>query len=627
MLFRSLVILSFVFVSTISAAFSKVKSEGAGELLKDELAIQAGSVRLSQNPVKIGVLAIRGKDRALADWTATADYLSRSIEGHRFEIVPLSLAEIDEAVGAKEIDFAITNSGHYISLSAHYGGSRLVTMNARGPSSQENLTGSVIFTRASHKRIYDIKDLRGKTFMSVAPKAFCFQSAWHRMQGEGINPHKDFRKLLFVGFPQDYIAMAVRRGKVDAGNVRTGVLEAMAAEGKIKLSDFRILNPQKLKGFPYLSTTKVYPQWPFIKLKETDKALAQRVAIALLSMSPDSKAARLGDYAGWTVPLDYSSVQDLFRTLKIGPYAGLGELSLKAFFAQYKVWIISAASLLLISMLWALRTERVVIRRTKELALANEALEGQVVACQIAKEVARQRQVEVSRLAEMNSMGELASGIAHELNHPLATIANYATGSIRRLQSGEGNDDEILEVMEKVSHQANRAAQIISGLRESMRGDKRERLQTDINEIIKDAAELMELKLDTSTTKIELDLSKDLPAAMLDPIQIEQVLFNLISNGLEAIDGANSASGNLKISSFLGKDREILVSISDTGSGVADEMKTQIFNPLITTKHEGMGLGLSISLSIIKKHGGKLWLAASDENGSTFSFSLPTGEQ
>ena len=177
--------------------------------------------------VKIGILAFRGKEQTLAHWMATADYLSKAIPGSQFDIIPQTLEEMEDAVREEKIDFAVTNSGHYITLAARYGGSRLVTMNARGPTSQENLTGSVIFTRADRSDISQLDDLRGKTFMSVAPEAFCFQTARYRMREKGLNPHKDFKKLLFVGFPQDYIATAVKRGKIDAGNVRTGVLEAM----------------------------------------------------------------------------------------------------------------------------------------------------------------------------------------------------------------------------------------------------------------------------------------------------------------------------------------------------------------------------------------------------------------
>ena len=577
-------------------------------------------------PVKVGILAFRGKQEALENWTPTADYLSKSITGYDFKIVPLSLAEMEEEVSKGNLEFTLTNSGHYITLASNYGGSRLVTMNTRGTSSQENVTGSVIFTRADRTDITKLKDLRGKTFMSVAPKAFCYEMAWQRLQEHGINPNKDFAKLLFVGFPQDYIASAVQRGKIDAGNIRTGLLEELAAEGKIKLSDFRILAQKKLKGFPYITSTKTYPQWPFIKLRHTDKLLAQKVAIALLSMGHDSKAARIGKYAGWTVPLDYTPVHNLFKQLQIGPYADTGPITASKIIKQYGPWIGVALVMLTFMFAWSMRTEVLVRSRTKELSKTNKELANQITERHRAEENARQRQAELARVGEMNSMGEFASGIAHELNHPLATITNYATGCIRRMKTGRENKEEMVEILERISRQATRASQIIGGLRDNMREDKRERNLININELVSELPDLLEFNLKNSSSKLQLELADALPTALVDPVQIEQVLLNLVGNGIDAMKTANSTERSIKVTTARNENSDILVTISDTGPGISGEMRGKIFYPFVSTKNEGMGLGLSISCSIIKDHGGQLWIEESGTQGTVFRFNLPAEE-
>jgi len=576
-------------------------------------------------PVRVGILAFRGKKEALENWTPTADYLSQSIPGYDFRIVPLSLEEMEEEVSKGNLEFTLTNSGHYITLASSYGGSRLVTMNTRGTSSQENVTGSVIFTRADRTDITGIKDLRGKTFMSVAPKAFCYEMAWQRLQEHGINPNKDFSKLLFVGFPQDYIASAVQRGKIDAGNIRTGLLEELAAEGKIKLSDFRILAQKKLKGFPYITSTKTYPQWPFIKLRHTNKVLAQKVAIALLSMGHDSKAARIGKYAGWTVPLDYTPVHNLFKQLQIGPYADTGPITASKIIKQYGPWIGVALAMLTFMIAWSMRTEVLVRSRTRELSQTNKELANQIAERQRAEETARQRQAELARVGEMNSMGEFASGIAHELNHPLATITNYATGCIRKMKTGQENKEELAEILERISRQANRASQIIGGLRDAMREDKRERKLTNINELVSELPDLLEFNLKNSSTKLQLELAETLPPSLVDPVQIEQVLLNLVNNGIDAMKNADSKERSIKITTSYEGHSDISITISDTGPGISGEMRGKIFYPFVTTKSEGMGLGLSISCSIIKDHGGQLGISETGEQGTVFRFALPTG--
>ncbi len=444
----SLVVTVFLLVSLSDSRAVETDAEPRQSRPFDHFEKAPSSAPLKRG--KIGVLAFRGKREAVAHWTPTATYLGKLIKTHKFEIIPLSLKEMEEAVKRAEIDFMITNSGHYITLSSRYGGSRLVTLNARAASSSENMTGSVIFTRADRSDIRKLEDLRDKVFLSVAPEAFCFQTAWYTLKQRNVDPFKDFKKLLFVGFPQDYIATAVKAGTVDVGNVRTGVLESMAAEGKIKMSDFRILASRTTPDFPFATTSKIYPEWPFAKLKHTDRALAQKVAIALLQMSPDSPAAKRGQYAGWTVPLDYSSVHELFRSLKIGPYAGLSELTLASFIARFKTWIGLLFAVLLLSWIWALRNERVATRRTAQLARANSELAQEIAQRAKAEEAALARQAALEHMSRQNSLGEMASAMAHDLNHPLATILNYAKGCSRKLDNQACDRDEIKTIIQHV---------------------------------------------------------------------------------------------------------------------------------------------------------------------------------
>ncbi len=593
--------------------------------------------------IKIGVLAFRGKQRALQRWTPTAHYLTERITGYRFEVVPYTLEEMEQAVKTASIDFMITNSGNYITLSSRYGGSRLVTLKAATPLSHQNVAGSVIFTRSDRTDIQTLEDIRGKKFLSVAPEAFCFQTAWHTLKSHGIEPWRDFAKLLFAGFPQDYIAKAVLNGTVDVGNVRTGVLEAMAAEGKLKLSDLRILEPKRIEGFPYLTTTKVYPEWPFARLKHTDRELSQKVAIALMQMSPTSKAARIGEYAGWTVPLDYRSVHDLFRDLKIGPYKGLGELTFASFLQKYWMWFAMAVSTLLISWIWALRTERVVQRRTRELAALNATLAEQIKQREIAEQAAAERQAAVEHLARQNALGEMAATVAHDLNHPLATILNYVNGCNRKLSAQNCAPEDIQKVLKQVEGQAAHAAEVIKFMVGFLRKDPQPRELTGINRIIHEIISILKSQLSSRNITLELDLGQELPPVLVDAVQIEQVLLNLIRNAMDAM--ANTPPPHrLAISSQRTEEGTVEVAIRDTGCGIPQQLQPDIFKPFVsakivrdpkspgpeqnspnTTKHS-LGLGLSISRSIIEKHGGKIWLERTSDQGSEFRFSLPCAE-
>jgi two-component system sensor histidine kinase TtrS len=228
--------------------------------------------------------------------------------------------------------------------------------------------GAVIFTRTGRTDIQALADLRGKTFAAVDLHAFGgFQMAWRELREAGIDPFLDFRELRFTGFPQDNIVFDVQNGTVDAGTVRTDILEGLAAQGQIELSDFFILNRQSGDDFPFLLSTRLYPEWAFAKGRQTPDALASEVAIALLQMPVDHPAARAGDYAGWTVPLNYQPVHDLFRQLEIGPYVRAGGFTLMDAVRRYWYWFVLLLLLVVFSLSFNILVKRQVVRRTAEL--------------------------------------------------------------------------------------------------------------------------------------------------------------------------------------------------------------------------------------------------------------------
>lgn len=300
------------------------------------------------NTIHIGVLAYRGKIPALKRWSATANYLSEHI-GRRFKIVPVNLDEIAEAINSGDIQFTLTNPGNYVDLEARFGASRIATMQTRERGQTRVRFGAVIFTRASNTDIRSLRDLEGKSFMAVSPVAFGgFQMAWRELTESGIDPFSDFSDLQFAGFPQDKIIHAVLDGTVDAATVRADTLQRMVEAGTVNREAFRILNPQSRKRDALPLSTRLYPEWPFATLKDTPRDLATQVTQALLSMPADHPAAQISRTAGWTIPLDYSPVHRMMKTLKIGPYQILRQTSLSAILKRYAGWFSAAAMLLLL---------------------------------------------------------------------------------------------------------------------------------------------------------------------------------------------------------------------------------------------------------------------------------------
>jgi len=249
--------------------------------------------------VKIGVLSFRSKDQTLKRWEPTADYLSRSIPGHTFRIVPMFYPELEAAAKSNGVDFILTNSGHYVTLTIRHGVSRLATLIKNVQGTAVGKFGGIIFTRADRTDINSFQDLKGKTFTGVGKLSLGgFLVAWKTLLDQGIDPFNDFAKLDFSGMPHDGVVVKVLNGETDAGTVRTSILENMAREGRVDLSDIKVLNPQSTKGFPVAHSTALYPEWPFSALKGTPQNLSKAVLSALLSIPAEHEAALAGHYMG-----------------------------------------------------------------------------------------------------------------------------------------------------------------------------------------------------------------------------------------------------------------------------------------------------------------------------------------
>jgi diguanylate cyclase (GGDEF)-like protein/PAS domain S-box-containing protein len=271
-------------------------------------------------PVRIGISTPLSLEEALAKWTPTAEYLHREIPEYTFQIVPLSSDSIEKAVANQEIEFLLTDPASFVSLRG-YGLSDILTLRNKRLGGAYAMFGAVIFTRANVSDIERIQDLKGKIFMAVHPDSFDgWWAAWREMKTQGINPQADFVNIKFGGFPQDQVVMAVKNGEVDAGTVRTDIIEQMVADGRVAMEDFRILNRKHTPGFPFMHSTPLYPEWPLARLRHTSVSLSESVVIALLNISRDHPAAVAAEITGWTVPLDYAAVHALMKDLKIAPY-------------------------------------------------------------------------------------------------------------------------------------------------------------------------------------------------------------------------------------------------------------------------------------------------------------------
>jgi PAS domain S-box-containing protein len=239
-------------------------------------------------------------------------------------------------------------------------------------------------------------------------------------------------------------------------------------------------------------------------------------------------------------------------------------------------------------------------------------------------EVSRQQAERLQHTSRLITMGEMASTLAHELNQPLSAIANYCMGCVTRIQSGKYRQEDLLAAMQKASFQAERAGKIIRRVREFVKKSEPRRGAVQIAEVLDDAIGFADIDARRVSGRIVLEVEPGLPPVHADRIMIEQVVINLVKNGLDSMAGLSRSERVLVVRARAEGARWVEVSVIDRGHGIDEEERKQLFTPFYTTKAEGMGMGLNICRSIVEFHDGRLTVDVNPEGGTIFSFTLPT---
>jgi len=229
-------------------------------------------------------------------------------------------------------------------------------------------------------------------------------------------------------------------------------------------------------------------------------------------------------------------------------------------------------------------------------------------------------QGDLVRVSRLTALGEMASALAHELNQPLTAIANYLKGSKRLLAADPAANPRVTEAVDRAGDQALRAGEIIRRLRDFVARGESERRIEDLPKLIDEASALALLGAREHGVRVRLEIDPAIGQVLADRVQVQQVLLNLIRNGMDAMESSDRKE--LTVAVEPAADDMVQISVSDTGPGIAPEVADQLFQPFITTKRTGMGVGLSISRTIIEAHGGRIWFDANPEGGTIFRFTL-----
>jgi C4-dicarboxylate-specific signal transduction histidine kinase len=259
----------------------------------------------------------------------------------------------------------------------------------------------------------------------------------------------------------------------------------------------------------------------------------------------------------------------------------------------------------------------------QKLQSTNEALRVENSERKRAEEGLRQAQADLAHVNRVNAMGELTASLAHEVNQPITAAITNANTGLRWLAADAPNLEEARAATMRIIKDGTRAAEIIKRIRLLFKKSEPVRELVQVNDVVREMVVLLRGEASRQSVSIRMELATDIPQLMADRVQLQQVLMNLMLNGIDAMKDADGTR-ELSIKSELSETDQVLVSVSDTGVGLPAQQADKIFNAFFTTKPKGTGMGLSISRSIVESHGGRLWAAANSPCGANFYFSLPT---
>jgi C4-dicarboxylate-specific signal transduction histidine kinase len=242
---------------------------------------------------------------------------------------------------------------------------------------------------------------------------------------------------------------------------------------------------------------------------------------------------------------------------------------------------------------------------------------------QAAEEALKKTEEELARVARVTAMGELTASIAHEVNQPLAAVVTNGNASLRWLSNDPPNFDEARQALRNIVRDGNRASDVIARIRAVLKKSELAARQLDLNEIIREIVALTQGEVERRGASLRTDLAASLPVVIGDRVRLQQVLLNLVINALDAMNDVMDRPRIIEICSGAPKPKLILIAVKDSGVGLDAEKASRLFEAFYTTKPDGLGMGLSISRSIVEEHGGRLWAAPNEGPGATFQFTLP----
>ena len=333
--------------------------------------------RPTLSTARVAILAFRSKESTALRWQPLIDHLNAEIPDVDFQLHLYTNKEMDAAVASGEVDFVFVQPSHYVVLTYTHGlSSPLATLVNKQDNVEVNAFGGVIFTRADRSDINDLTDIKGKTVAAPDRSGLGgYQMQAYELFKAGLTL-PDAIIVQETGQPQDRVVDAVLSGAADVGFVRTGLLESMTMNGKLRQGSIKLIAPRTHSGFPFIASTALYPEWPFSAMTHVNSDLARRVAATLLAIPHDGELARSMSIAGFTIPGDYRSIDELLREMRLPPFDTPPRFTFKEVWQRWQpIWLTLfgvIGSILLLFVIHLLSRHRALLLAQAKLQASDE---------------------------------------------------------------------------------------------------------------------------------------------------------------------------------------------------------------------------------------------------------------
>lgn len=517
------------------------------------------------------------------------------------------LSDVDAT--SEGADFILGSAGTFLRYRTKGARDLATLVSDRAPD--PNRGEGSLFVVLKDSGIKSFEDLKGKRLAVLGPNAFTGGAvALGEVARRGFDPDKYFAGYFYGNASMAREVDALRLGAADAAVLRTCYLEDMAARGE-RVSD---LAPAAVRdtGGKCLASTELYPNWTLFATPKASPETARLAATALLSMKPDAEGRR------WGVASDFSAADDLYRTLRRGPYEYLRTWTLERFWEEWRDWILLAVLLIAGLAAHAARSSWLVRVRTEEL---RESIAEQAKA----EEKARAALSRIEALQKTGVVGQMSSIIAHELRQPLSAIIGFSHGLLRLLDRPGAPEKETLETgLEKIRAQAGKADEIVQKVRSYAKRPASARVRIDLRETARGAADTVRAAK-AYKSDLVLRMSGDEVPVVADPLEMELACVNLVKNALEALE--NRGDGVVEVCAGL-RGGLAVFTVTENGPALPDDVFENLSRPLATSKIEGLGLGVSIVKMVVESHGGRLaYERGAEGRGLVARFEIPAAKK